>query len=332
MIQISPHNQIGLYNGKIKLKFVPLFRQFIHAAGLGEVLTPGGDRYRDGTLRMYRQTLGLLETYEDRYGSIYINDITGHWGELFTAFLSKYKISKNTIGRHLCRVKAVLNRAYKAGLTLRTGYGIVIRSEPAFTVFNTLQELRKMSDLDLRLVAGLERVRDVYVLNCFLGLRWSDLSRFIEEPLKFIKEFDGAYYIDLEAIKTGNKSIIPIGNQVSYILKKRRFDFGAKFSAQYYNYSIKHLAKMAGLTSKHSFEKTVGGEKVMVEKQKWQMMSSHTARRTFVSLCVMADLNQQSIMKMTGHRSESSFQGYVRISQLQNAVKLSNHEFFKIKL
>lgn len=331
--EIYKVNPVDLYNNKVKLKFIPIFRQFIKAAENGEILTPAaGNKYSKDTVRMYRQTLGFLEQYEEQSGAIYINDITPYWGEMFMIFLSQQQVSKNTIGRHIFRVKAVLNRAYKAGLTLRTGYGITVHSETAFTVFNTLEELKMLQNLDLRVIEGMARVRDVYIMNCFLGFRWSDLRRFIAEPKKFIRQYDGVYYIDLDSHKTGNKCIIPIGEQVSYILKRRKFNFGKPFSAQYYNYTIKQLAKTAGIDSLYEFERTYGGEKKKIEKEKWELMSSHTARRTFVSLCVLSDLNQQSIMKMTGHTSESSFQSYVRVSQLQNAVKLSTHDFFKIKI
>lgn len=330
-IEITRKFEVSKERNKIKLKFIPIFQQFIKAAENGEILTKQGNKYKSGTINRYRNTLDYLIEYEETNSVILIDDITPIWADLFRNYLGKYKITKGTVSRHISCIKSVLNRAYIAGITLRTGYGISAPQDRPMTVFNTLYDLRKLKKLDLR-DYKVERICDIYIMNCFLGMRWSDLIEFIAEPKKYLKYINGKFFISISSKKTDIESIIPISSEVREILQKWNYNFGKKFSQQYYNYSIKKLSKQAGINETVIVKKTIAGEKQIFEFPKWKLISSHTARRTFVSLCVLHDIRHQNIMKMSGHKSEQAFQSYVRISSIQNAIKLSNHEFFKIKL
>ncbi|PIE50765.1 MAG: hypothetical protein CSA38_02020 [Flavobacteriales bacterium] len=321
--------QKDLYNNnRVKLKFIPLFQQFIMAAEKGEILTKKKRKYSKGTLRAYKLTLTVLEDYQERNGIIFLNDITPYWAEMFYFYLQKYDICLSTASMHISRVKAVLNRANKAGLTLRTGFGISTPIETSTTIFNSLKELKKMMELDLS--KSMEYIRDIYVMNCFLGMRFSDLMLFLEKPNTFLKVFDDFEYIDFRTDKTTTVSVIPVGLQVKKTLDKWR-EFRV-YSGGHFNSTIKKIGKNAGIDTICTSYRTIGGKKMKIESPKWRLMSNHTARRTFASLCVLSDMNQQNIMKMTGHTTEQSFQKYVRVSHLKNAMKVRENEFFKIKL
>lgn len=331
-MNIIRQNQIVAPENNLKIKFLYVFEFFIKSAEEGKVLSRKGKVYEKGTIRGYKHTLRFLKEYEELSGRIFLEDITPYWAEMFIVHLTKYEIAKNTVYQHISRIKAVLNRANKAGITFRNGYGISNSMERPMTFFNTLEDLRKMKNLDLKKNVGMSRVRDIYIMNCFIGLRFTDLIIFLENPKKYMKYTNGKFYINIFSQKTNTESVIPISAEVREVLQNWNYDFGKLFSSQYFNYTIKEIARAAAVNEICVIKRTIGGKMTHIEKEKWEIMSSHTARRTFVSLCVLSDLNQQNIMKMTGHTSESSFQAYVRISNLQNAVKIANHPFFKIKL
>lgn len=102
------------------------------------------------------------------------------------------------------------------------------------------------------------------------------------------------------------------------------------FSQQHYNFYIKKICEIAGLNDKVKCGFTKGGEWQEITKYKWQMTSSHTARRTFASLAELNKIPRPAIMRMTGHTSEQSFLSYIRISNIQSAIDIAAQDFFKI--
>lgn len=97
-------------------------------------------------------------------------------------------------------------------------------------------------------------------------------------------------------------------------------------------HNLKILCEKAGLTETIRKVITKGGVRIESEKQKWEMVSSHTARRTFASLAELSKVNRPAIMKITGHKSENSFVSYIRISELESAMAIYEHDFFRVEL
>ena len=63
-------------------------------------------------------------------------------------------------------------------------------------------------------------------------------------------------------------------------------------------------------------------------ESKFKFVTSHTARRSFATNAFLADVSVLSIMQITGHRTESAFMKYIKMSAKDNAMKLKTHKFF----
>ena len=74
---------------------------------------------------------------------------------------------------------------------------------------------------------------------------------------------------------------------------------------------------------------TKGGIKQNVSFKKHELITVHTARRSFATNAYLMNIPPISIMKITGHKTERAFLKYIKISQEDNANKLINHPFFK---
>src|SRR5690606_26506966 len=85
------------------------------------------------------------------------------------------------------------------------------------------------------------KVRDLYIINCFVGMRISDLRRFAKNPRSFIKTVDGIDVIQYVSVKTGTETVIPLSSIVRDILQQRNYDFGRGMSAQNFNKVIKSI-------------------------------------------------------------------------------------------
>ena len=100
-------------------------------------------------------------------------------------------------------------------------------------------------------------------------------------------------------------------------------------SNQSTNRVLKRLCRKAGITNFVSVVETSGGVKHEVTHEKCDMVTSHTARRSFATNAYRAGIPSLSIMQITGHSTETSFMKYIRISKEENAIALSKHTFFQ---
>jgi integrase len=100
-------------------------------------------------------------------------------------------------------------------------------------------------------------------------------------------------------------------------------------SYQNFNKVIKTICKRAGILDKCLIERTIGFKVDSKTFKKCELVSSHTARRSFSTNAYLAGIPTKNIMLLTGHKTEAAFFKYIRISKSENAKLLSEHSFFK---
>ncbi|WP_315820979.1 site-specific integrase [Paraflavitalea speifideaquila] len=164
----------------------------------------------------------------------------------------------------------------------------------------------------------LDRVRDLFMIGCYTGLRVSDYNNIKPHHIK-------GKYIDLYQRKTGERVVIPIHNTVKTIIAKYGGQTPPKISDQKINQYIKEICKLAEITETIEKQQTKGGEKVASVLEKWQLVTSHTARRSFATNMTKQGIPIQLIMKITGHKKESVFLKYIKLSALEYAEILQKH-------
>ena len=195
--------------------------------------------------------------------------------------------------------------------------------EDTDSIYLSREEIDTLYNLDLKRYERLDKVRDVFIIGCYTGLRFSDLSRinnsnFIEANSK----------LKIRTEKTGETVIIPLHRYVKEILKKYKGFPEYTISNQKMNEYLKELGELAGFEDKILISTTRGGKKISESIEKFKLITVHTARRSFATNAYLMDIPSISIMKITGHRTERAFLKYIKISQEENANKLVNHPFF----
>ena len=153
------------------------------------------------------------------------------------------------------------------------------------------------------------RVRDIFVLNCFTGLRHSDWTKVSMENIH-----DGKLYIRTQ--KTDEPVIIPVKPLVIEILNKYDNNLGV-LSLQKTNEAIRFIGQVA-------FNNKVRS----TNNNKWLQIRTHTARRSFATNAYLAGIPIRDIMEITGHRKTESFFKYIKVTKLETAEKLKDHPFF----
>ena len=92
-------------------------------------------------------------------------------------------------------------------------------------------------------------------------------------------------------------------------------------------YTLKIYANLLKIDDLVEVRESVSGKLVTNRYPKWQLVGTHTARRSFATNAYKAGVPPISIMKITGHTKESTFMKYIRVSSEENAEMLMEHPF-----
>ena len=154
---------------------------------------------------------------------------------------------------------------------------------------------------------------------CFPGLRVSDYLNFNVRTLQ-----DG--YLRIKTKKTEQDIIVPLHPFILALIESGNLD--AKVSHQKLNDHIKEICQVAGISEQVKTYRKHGDKTVTTSAPKYSLVTTHTARRSFATNAYKAGVPTISIMKITGHSTESSFMKYIKISQQENAEIMKSHPFF----
>ena len=222
----------------------------------------------------------------------------------------KQNYKKNYISKQLKLLKQFVDAAIEEKYVQHfTAKSIKIEFEDVDSVFTDLKELSKFIKLDLE---GTEaKVRDKYVLNCFLGFRISDLNKveFYHFNSQTINGKEHLLYKGRQT-KTDHKIEFIVHEEAKKILKKYKYSL-PKMSDQTFNEVLKTVALKAGLTKLVQIRETRGKERIEKVVPKYLLMSSHAGRRSFCTNFYNAGVPIQSIMSISGHDTEKEFLKYI---------------------
>jgi integrase len=231
-------------------------------------------------------------------------------------------LSNNTIAKEIRILKVVLNEAVELGYTNNQEFkkGYFGRGEDdTDSVYLSDHEIIKLSRCDFSNNKTMEQVRDMFVFNAFVGLRYSDVISLGPEN---IVKYEDDLFIKTRTKKTNDLVIIPCNPIVLKIFQKYESNSNRlpkAYMNQVFNRYIKEVCQAAGLTEKGRLSINPG-------KELWECVSSHTARRSFATNLYLDGYPVNEIMKATGHKSEKAFWKYIKVSKLDSARRLSKHQ------
>jgi len=319
-----------LYNGHRQKsnKSVTLnkyLESFITRCENGEVLHGGGKKYTHGTLKTYKTFLNVLNSFKAR---IEFNEVTLSFYSSFLTFLNNKNHSINYVGKNIKFLKVIMKDAFQNNIhnnTIYTHKDFRTPSEQSEAVYLTSEELGRLYKIDLEHKPNYALARDVFLIGCYTALRYSDYSRISETN---IKERNGVKYLEIYTRKTNELVKIPLKPLVFNILKKYNFNLPKTYEQKVNKY-IKEVCKMVGIIENVEIKQTTGGIVKTRFKPKYELVKTHTARRTGATLLFLADVTPIDIMKITGHKKSSNLLKYICVSKEQTAERLSSNSFFQ---
>jgi integrase len=230
--------------------------------------------------------------------------------------------SQNTINKDFETIASILREGYQNELHNNRIFEKkefkVKRVETSDYALNE-SDLQKLFDFDFSQNKRLERVRDWFLIACYTSLRWSDFSVMKPEHFKF--EGDRTF-ISKFTEKTNTNILIPINKKCIPLLEKYNYQW-IGISEQKFNDYIKEAAKEAELLEKIILRENFKGKPIDVEYQKYEVISSHSGRRTWATINYKKGIPIALLMQVTGHQKESTFKGYVNATNEDYAMALS---------
>lgn len=276
--------------------------QALTAAGIRDLLRTGGvrsytlnDLFKDylkilrtrgmvhSSYRKYELTRELfIEFIKD--GNRQLNSIKETEISEFYEWLNK-RYQVNSSASYMAKLKSFFKYGMESGKLRRSPFiEIRIRRERKQIEYLTDQEIKKIKETEYSTEA-LNRIRDVFLVQCFSGLSFIDLENLKKED---IKQRGDTYYINKERQKTKIRYTAVIIDEGVEILRK--YDFKLPIiSNQKTNSALKAVAREAGI------DKNV---------------YTHLARKTYGHILLKRGIRIEAVAKALGHSEIKTTQRY----------------------
>lgn len=263
-------------------------------------------------------------------------DIDEKFARRFKKFLVARGYMKKTINKYICSMKVLCKRAYKDNTTDNDTsryffFEDVLEQDKAREIYLTAQELQALYEMPLE--GRKAEVRDIFLIGCYTCQRFGDYSRLSKDS--FRRTDKGTEVVDIVQEKTKTSVSVPIlSANLKAIAEKYDYKFPVFRNNVVFNRYIKEILKdlsqsVESLARKEktllsirekkmedegrvTFERDENGN---VIKPRYEMVSSHTARRTGITLMYASKkFNVYEMMYVSGHKSQSVFLDYIKLS------------------
>ncbi len=236
----------------------------------------------------------------------------------YVQYLQNKQLAKNTIGKRIRTLKVFLNAAADQGHQVNPAHRskrFKANNEPSESIYLNEKELLNLYRHDFTGDKKLDKVRDLFIVMCWTGLRYGDAAKLTAANIE-------GDFLNVTQAKTGDPVIIPLHWTVKAIFEKHGGELPKPMSNQKFNGYIRTVAQRAGISGQVAKTITRGGMKVTRNYNKWELVTAHTGRRSFATNLYLQDFPSISIMAVTGHKSETAFLKYIKVTPREHAEKL----------
>jgi site-specific recombinase XerD len=294
-------------------KFFDAFNEFIDLKKINNA---------ERTSTGYKTVLNFLLDFQEKM------NYNISWNSIDMSFFDKLKyysfkvrgISDNYFSKIIATLKNFMHWATEREYTTSNTYKKFSYSEKEKEViFLTVAELMHLLNFEFK-NDRLEKARDIYCFGCFTGLRISDINQLKHDHIS-------DNYIVKKIQKTQQFEKIPLNKFALEILKRYKENpvkALPKLSAQKLNKYIKELCEIAGFKNPVTFIEYRAGKAIEVTKPKYELITSHTARKTFITNSVIFGMNIKALKGITGQKKDSTLNKYIKIAEDFKKTEMDN--------
>lgn len=267
---------------------------------------------KESTLKYHRSTRDRLKQFSElNKRNLFFEDFDKKFENQFRDYLiNKFGLANNTVSRYFKSIKVVLNwsveKGYNNNLEFRKFRNRYSEGEIYFLTWDELMKLYCLEIPDFKL----QKVRDIFCFGCFTGLRFSDLINLKQENIS-------NDMIEISTLKTSSKTRIPLNRYSREIYERytsdETYNLFSKISNQKMNDYLKELGELAGINSSVSIFHYSGTKRTEQIVPKYKVLTSHMARKTFITNALAKGMSTEVIMEITTQKSYKVFQRYFKI-------------------
>jgi len=322
---VERNSKKNLLQGKVaaapKDTLIGYIDQFVQDCEKGIRLSPKRQKLKPSSISSYKTTQRLIDKFQQQAKIILtLKDFSQSDIEKFSDYLIiSEELAMNTHAKSMMDLLQIIKYAVKqkripAAKMVELEFDT--RREETDSIYLTedqILEMLQIKDFDEPVH---EVVRDIFVLGCFTGMRFSDYSSIDTTAIRNNR-------LEFVQKKTGGKVTIPIHPVVTTILKKYNNTLPAVPENNEFNRIIKLVGeKLPSLHVPFTKQVTYKRERIELVEMKYAFLQTHTARRSFCSNEYLKGTDPLIIMSISGHKSHKSFTRYIKVSGDQFADKL----------
>lgn len=267
-------------------------------------------------------TINDFIKHNPKFKNLCLHSINNEFDVAFRTYLIDVrKILNNTIDKYYDNLKSFMKWAFENGYHTSIEYlRFRTKRDDTDIITLTLEELNAVRALDLSYNQTLERVRDIFIFQCFTAQRFSDI---VNMKVKDIVHFEGGelewrlYQIKQNKPKVVLIPILPQAKEIliKYLTPEKSIEDKVLPTASevWTNVCIKEICKMAGIDDVISIIKYSGKNRIDLSGKKYEFISTHTSRRTFCTISMEQNMNQETICAITGHSTTKMLKRYTHV-------------------
>ena len=263
--------------------------------------------FAPGSVRAYRAFKHKMEAFDPH---VKFTDVDMGFYQRFVNYLDEIH-ETNTVGRYIKNLKTIMQAAFDDDVHTNLNFkkkGFKVVSELVNTIYLNENEIDMLLNFTLA-TKGHQKAIDIWLVCALTLQRISDYNSVIK-PDNLFETRNGTQVIKFNQQKTGVSVTIPfVDARLISLFEKYNYQLPTLSDSRLNKY-IKEVCRTAGIGNKSG------------------QVSSHTARRSGCTNWYWANIPIKKIMKVSGHKTESEFRKYIRLTDEENAEDLATYEYF----
>lgn len=285
--------------------FFESFEEFIESGKLSKAYN---------TIRAQTTVKNFLQEFQkEKRFKIEFDTVTDSFFDKLSKFCFLEKeIKNNYFAKIIAVLKTFLRWATEKGYNTNREFEKFKATEHDIDiVYLSFEELMKLYEKEFE-SDRLSHVRDFYCMGCFTGLRFSDLSK-----LHLANISEDHIVLSIQKTKTQNHAI-KLNKYAKAILEKYRgtiYEPLPVISSQKFNDYIKDCCELAEITQPFTIHWFVGNQKKTLTQPKCKFITSHTARKTFITNSLLLGMEPKAIKKIANIKKDAVLDKYMKVTE-----------------
>lgn len=282
--------------------------------------------WKPSTIKRYNNIKNLLLDFQEiKKFKLTFSKINKRFFTEFTDFCYEHKDHyTNTFSRNVGLFKTFMFWSIKNGFAFNTEFMDFKKPQKVLTREEalTLGQIKELYDYECD-DENLEFSKDAFIFQCLTGMRYGELKLINERVIK-----DNCILLKEEKNSSKPSRMIPLIGLACEILEKYNYRLPL-LSNQKQNDAIKRILKLAGFTHEVQYTRVKGVEQKTFVKPFYKRISTHTARRSFITIMRNKGVADKTIMSISGHKDIKTFNMYHQVDDTArvNAVNQVFSEF-----